>query len=374
MSTLFGVPVDAVYHIVFALTSLLTPVLGGLAAVAGIVVITAAVRLLVSPLTFRALRGQAAQARLAPELQRLRQRYGKQPERLQRELTALYQREGTSMFAGFTPLLIQWPVFSVLYLLFRSPTVGGGANQLLSRDLLGVPLGSHWLSGAGVLSGHGAVFIGVLGVLAAACWLAARTARRMLPPTPLASPAGGRTALAANSSGIASTPQALTAVTKVLPYLTVVIAAFAPLAGAVYLITSTGWSAAERHVFATRSARAAASQPEADAVGPGPQPQPQPRKRQAVDAAEASRAAERRSQTGAAKPGRSANSQPRANSVNAARSTQSRPGTGATKPGRSSQRQPQADSAKADRPTTARRKPSGKTDGGHGDAPLPSGS
>jgi YidC/Oxa1 family membrane protein insertase len=297
MSTLFGVPVDAVYHIVFALTNLLTPVLGGLAAVAGIVVITAAVRLLVSPLTFRALRGQAAQARLAPELQRLRQRYGKQPERLQRELTELYQREGTSMFAGFAPLLVQWPVFSVLYLLFRSPTVGGGANQLLSRDLLGVPLGSHWLSGAGALSAHGAVFIGVLALLAAACWLAARSARRVLPPTPLASPAGSRTALASASArtassrtaspSTASTPQALTAVTKVLPYLTVVIAAFAPLAGAIYLITSTGWSAAERHVFAARSARAAASQPEAAAVGASPKAP----NRQAIDAAKAGRPA-----------------------------------------------------------------------------------
>jgi YidC/Oxa1 family membrane protein insertase len=258
MSSLFGVPVDAVYHIVFALTTLLTPVLGGLAAVVGIVVCTAAVRLLVTPLTFRALRGQAAQARLAPEIQRLRQRYAKKPERLQSELTALYQREGTSMFAGFAPLLAQWPVFSVLYLLFRSPTVGGAPNRLLSRDLLGVPLGSHWLSGAGALSAHGAVFIGVLAALAAACWLAARSARRVLPQTAPSSLAPG---------GAASSPQALTAVTKVLPYLTVVIAVFAPLAGAIYLVTSTGWSAAERLVFAARTRRTAENQPVSVAAG-----------------------------------------------------------------------------------------------------------
>jgi YidC/Oxa1 family membrane protein insertase len=252
MSTLFGVPVDAVYHIVFALTNVLTPVLGGLAAVVGIIVCTAAVRLLVTPLTFRALRGQAAQARLAPEMQRLRQRYARKPDRLQRELTALYQREGTSMFAGFAPLLAQWPAFSVLYLLFRSPTVGGAPNRLLSRDLLGVPLGSHWLSGAGALSGHGAVFLGVLAVLAAACWLAARSARRTLPQTALFNPAPG---------GAPSSPQALGAVTKVLPYLTVVIAVFAPLAGAIYLVTSTSWSAAERLVFAARTRRAAETKP-----------------------------------------------------------------------------------------------------------------
>jgi YidC/Oxa1 family membrane protein insertase len=262
MSSLFGVPVDAVYHIVFALTNLLTPVLGGLAAVAGIIVCTAAVRLLVTPLTFRALRGQAAQARLAPEIQHLRQRYAKKPERLQSELTALYQREGTSMFAGFAPLLAQWPVFTVLYLLFRSPTVGGAPNRLLSRDLLGVPLGSHWLSGAGVLSAHGAVFIGVLAILAAACWLAARSARRLLPQTPLAGPAArGAASTGAASTGAGSSPQALSAVSKFLPFITVLIAVFAPLAGAIYLITSTGWSAAERLVFAARANRAASSLP-----------------------------------------------------------------------------------------------------------------
>jgi YidC/Oxa1 family membrane protein insertase len=37
---------------------------------------------------------------------------------------------------------------------------------------------------------------------------------------------------------------------KVLPYLTVVIAAFAPLAAGIYLVTSTAWSVAERNFFA----------------------------------------------------------------------------------------------------------------------------
>ena len=262
MSTLFGVPVDAVYHLVFALTNVLTPVLGGLAAVAGIILVTMAVRLLVSPLTFRALRGQAAQARLAPEIQRLRQRHAKQPERLQRELTALYQREGTSMFAGFAPLLVQWPVFSVLYLLFRSPTVAGGPNRLLSRDLLGVPLGSHWLSGAGILSVHGVVFLSVLAVLAAACWFVARVARRALPQPAAAGPAPA-------GPGPAALPgsQALTAFGKIAPYITVVIAAFAPLAGVIYLVTSTGWSAAERLVFAARAKPASTQGPTAGAKG-----------------------------------------------------------------------------------------------------------
>jgi len=248
MLAVLGVPVDAAYHLVFALTTILTPVLGGLAAAAGIIVFTAAIRLLVMPLSFRALRGQAAQARLAPQVQKLRQRYGRRPERLQRELTALYRREGTSVFAGFAPLLAQWPVFSVLYLLFRSPNVAGGQNRLLSRDLFGVPLGNHWLTGFSALSGQDAVFLGVFAILAVICWLSVRMARRM---SAVVSPP------AAASSGVPAASGALGLIGKVLPYVTVVIAAFAPLAAAVYLVVSTGWSVAERWLFVSSRRRQA---------------------------------------------------------------------------------------------------------------------
>ena len=234
MSSFLGVPVDAAYHLVSGLTGILTPALGGLAAVAAIVVFTMAVRLLLMPLSLRALRGQAAQARLAPQLVALRQRYGKQPERLQREMAALYKREGTSMFAGFAPLLLQWPFLSVMYLLFRSPTVGGTANTLLSHDLFGVPLGAHWLSGAGPLdlaSAHGVVFVGLFALLAGLCWLSARLGRLMMAQA---------TGASAGSPGL---------LVRALPYLIVVIAAFAPLAAGIYLLTTLAWSLAERMLY-----------------------------------------------------------------------------------------------------------------------------
>jgi len=236
MSSFLGVPVDAAYHLVSGLTGILTPVLGGLAAVAAIVVFTMAVRLLLMPLSLRALRGQAVQARLAPQLVALRQRYGKQPERLQREMAALYKREGTSMFAGFGPLLLQWPFLSVMYLLFRSPTVGGTANTLLTHDLFGVPLGAHWLSGAGPLglaSAQGVVFVGLFALLAGLCWLSARLGRLMTAQATGISPAAGNPGLLA----------------RALPYLTVVIAAFAPLAAGMYLLTTLAWSLAERMLY-----------------------------------------------------------------------------------------------------------------------------
>ncbi|MGH3161770.1 MAG: YidC/Oxa1 family membrane protein insertase [Streptosporangiaceae bacterium] len=239
MSSFLGVPVDAAYHLVSGLTGILTPVLGGLAAVAAIVVFTMAVRLLLMPLSLRALRGQAAQARLAPQLVALRQRYGKQPERLQREMAALYKREGTSMFAGFGPLLLQWPFLSVMYLLFRSPAVAGTANTLLTHDLFGVPLGAHWLSGPGLASAQGVVFVGLFALLAGLCWLSARLGRLMTAQATGISPAPGAPA-AAGSPGL---------LVRALPYLTVVIAAFAPLAAGIYLLTTLAWSLAERMLY-----------------------------------------------------------------------------------------------------------------------------
>jgi YidC/Oxa1 family membrane protein insertase len=233
MTSILGVPVDAAYHLVSGFTSFLTPALGGVAAVAAIVLFTVAVRLILMPLSLRGLRGQAAAARLAPQLQALRKRYAKQPERLQREMAALYKREGTSMFAGLTPILLQWPLVSVVYLLFRSAQVGGKPNVLLTRDLFGVPLGSHWLAGAGPVSLHGLVFLGVFALLAGLCWLSVRLGQLMT-----ARQVGADQAKAPGGALI-----------RVLPYLTVVIAAFVPLAAGIYLIVSTGWALAERSFF-----------------------------------------------------------------------------------------------------------------------------
>jgi YidC/Oxa1 family membrane protein insertase len=232
--SLFDDAVSVAYHVVVALAAALTPLAGGLAAAAAVVLFTIAVRLLLMPLSYHAARGQASQARLAPQIQALRQRHAGQPDRLQRELTELYRREGTGMLAGCLPLLLQLPLLSVMYRVFRSGTIGGRPSSLLSRSLLGAPLGSHWLSGPGPVSGQGLVFLGLFALLAVAGFLAARVSR-----------APGQTAQPTGAVG---------AVTRVIPYLSVAIAAVLPLAAGLYLLTSTAWSAAERAVFARRLA------------------------------------------------------------------------------------------------------------------------
>jgi len=248
MFGLFGVPVDAAYHLVITLSALLTPVAGGLAVAVAIAAFTVAVRLLVLPFSYYAMRGQAAQARIAPQVQALRQRYAKQPDRLSREIKALYAENGTGTLAGCLPLLLQWPFLSVMYLLFRSASVGGAPNELLTHYLFGAQLGSHWLGGAGPLSAQGAIFAALFVLLGLCGWLAARAARRFAGPVP----SGPGTIVPKKTpAGTGSTQPGQPAavppwLTGLMPFLTAVFAAFLPLAAGLYLLTTTAWTLLER--------------------------------------------------------------------------------------------------------------------------------
>ncbi|HMG63044.1 MAG TPA: YidC/Oxa1 family membrane protein insertase [Streptosporangiaceae bacterium] len=284
--------VSVAYHVVTNLVQLLAPLGGGLAAVAAIIAFTVAIRLILLPLSYYALRGQAGQARLQPELAELRRRYGHQPDRLQREIGALYQREGGTLLIGCLPLLVQLPFFSIMYRLFLSPTVAGHANQLLAHTVAGVPLSAHvfglsWLDHGsvgqvlgvtGLFSVHGLVFVGLIALLALVGWASVRLAQRVtqaaavLTPAAPARPAarkagsvqpavrkagpGGRTAQApavtADTQG-----RAVAALTKVIPYFTAVIALFVPLAAGIYLLTTTAWTLAERAALRRRAQEAA---------------------------------------------------------------------------------------------------------------------
>ncbi|MFG3418540.1 YidC/Oxa1 family membrane protein insertase [Micromonospora sp. NPDC048063] len=216
------------------LTALLEPLAGGAATAAAIVVLTVAVRLLISPLTLAQVRGERRRAALAPEVRDLQRRYANDPARLQGELFALYRANGASPVSGCLPMLLQAPVLLVMYRLF---TTADGGTGLLDGRLAGVSLGHHLGDGLG-----GAVLplFGVL--LAALLALAWWTSRRM------------RRAAAATGT-VAGTPTegpgaaVLGRLLPLLPYATVLVALVLPLAAVIYLVTTTAWSALEQAVL-----------------------------------------------------------------------------------------------------------------------------
>jgi YidC/Oxa1 family membrane protein insertase len=214
----FDAAVGVAYDLVTGLTSVLTPVTGGLSAAVAIVLTTACIRLALLPLSLRQARTARIKMSLEPKVRALRERHRKDPVRAQQEVTALYRSEGTSMWAGIGPALLQLPVFTVIYRLFLSPAIGGHANLLLTSTLLGTPLGERWLFSASAFGVHGLVFLALFVALAALAWWTSRMMRR--------EPAAG--------------------LLRALPFGTIAVAAYVPLAAGLYLLTTTAWTAAER--------------------------------------------------------------------------------------------------------------------------------
>ncbi|MFC7816541.1 YidC/Oxa1 family membrane protein insertase [Streptomyces sp. NPDC057367] len=226
------------------LADLLQPLFGASAAAAAIVLFTALVRLLVHPLSRAAARGQKARTALQPRVAELRRKHAKAPEKLQRAVLELHAEEKVSPLSGCLPSLCQIPAFFLLYHLFSSSTIGGQANELLSHRLLAAPLGGRWadaLGDGGVLGGAGAVYVVLFAVVAGVAAFGYRLTKRTMADRPVLPPAGDGEPV-----------PGLGAVTKVMPFMsffTLVTVAVVPLAAALYVVTSTTWSAVERAVL-----------------------------------------------------------------------------------------------------------------------------
>lgn len=221
---------------VAALATALSPLLGEASTAAAIVLCTLAVRLLLLPLSWTAIRSANAQRALRPKELQLRRQHGGNPGLLLRELSQLRRAHGVSPLASIWPLLAQAPFIAVLYRLFTSPAIGGSANLLLTHTLFGVPLGGRLLAGLGGLAAPDVlVYLAVFVLIGVVAWWSARLTKRLMPPP---SP---------------ELPAAVGKVTGLLPYGTLLAAAFVPLAAALYLLTSTAWTAAERSLWAGRS-------------------------------------------------------------------------------------------------------------------------
>ncbi|MFI8235811.1 YidC/Oxa1 family membrane protein insertase [Streptomyces sp. NPDC085866] len=228
-------------RLVEQLADLLQPLFHASAAAAAIVLFTALVRLLVHPLSRAAARGQRARAELQPRIAELRKEHAKDPERLQKAVLELHAEEKVSPLSGCLPSLLQLPAFFLLYRLFSNTSIGGEANALLTHSLFAAPLGGRWadaLSGGGVFGAAGLVYLVLFVLVAAVAAFNYRRTKLMMAKNPVTVTAGGGEQV-----------PGLGAVNKVMPFMsffTLVTVAVVPLAAALYVVTSTTWSAVER--------------------------------------------------------------------------------------------------------------------------------
>ncbi|WP_073915547.1 YidC/Oxa1 family membrane protein insertase [Streptomyces sp. CB00455] len=250
-------------HLVAELGRLLEPVLAESATAAAIVLFTVLVRLALHPLSRAAFRG-------------------------------------ATPAAGCLPMLLQLPVFFVMYRAFSSAELGGKANELLGHRLFAAPLGTRWtgaLEEGGLFGAPGLVFLGLFAAIAVvAAWSAVRGRRAAAAAVQAGAAGAGRTPGAtarpggagrpgasrgqagkrgkagnAGKAGVGSGAPALAEVSAeqrelmrkmggflpLLSFGTLVTAAVVPLAAGLYLLTTTAWSVAERAWLQHRKDRAA---------------------------------------------------------------------------------------------------------------------
>ena len=90
-----------------------------------IILLTILVRIAMHPLTQKQMVSMQRMQKLQPRLKVLQEKYGDDKEALNRETMALYREEKINPAAGCLPLLIQLPIFILLYrVLFNSDFAG----------------------------------------------------------------------------------------------------------------------------------------------------------------------------------------------------------------------------------------------------------
>jgi YidC/Oxa1 family membrane protein insertase len=221
---------EGLARLVLDLTALFAPWAGASAAAAAVVGLTLGVRLVLLPVAVSQVKAEVARYRLAPAIAEIRRRHSGDPVRIAEETQRLHRDEGVSPLAGVGLSLLQLPVVSAVYALFTHATIAGHANALLSHTLFGAVLGANVVAALP----HVLVPLAVLAALTVVVEATRRATARWH-------------VVDSGSAGAAARRLA-----RVLPFVTVLFAAVAPLAAALFLLTSGAWALGERELLRRR--------------------------------------------------------------------------------------------------------------------------
>src|SRR5438105_9584799 len=105
-----------------------------------IVGLTAVIRAVLVPLTFRQLKSMQEMQRLAPQIQALKEKYKEDKQRQQQEIMNFYRENKINPLASCLPLLLQLPVFISLFYMLRSDLKKHICGTQLNHAFFGSPL------------------------------------------------------------------------------------------------------------------------------------------------------------------------------------------------------------------------------------------
>jgi YidC/Oxa1 family membrane protein insertase len=100
-----------------------------------IIIITMLIKLLFWPIQAKSIRSMKEMQRFQPLMNKLREKYKDDPQRLNQETMKLYKEHKINPFSGCLPMLVQIPVFFALYAMLRTSIELRGAHFLWIHDL-----------------------------------------------------------------------------------------------------------------------------------------------------------------------------------------------------------------------------------------------
>lgn len=131
-------------------TSITVQILKALADIAGswglaIILLTVAVRVAMWPLSVSQQKSMKKMQQLAPKLKELQNRYKNNPQMMQQKMAEFYKEHSFNPFGGCFPLLLQMPIFILLYTALMSPQFiqVAGDSSFLFINRLDAPMRSH---------------------------------------------------------------------------------------------------------------------------------------------------------------------------------------------------------------------------------------
>lgn len=121
-----------------------------------IFLLTLFVKLALFPLTYKMIHSQSKMAALKPQLDKLKEKHGKDQQQMQMETMKLYREFGVNPLGGCMPMLLQMPIWFALYRFFPAALEFRQAPFLWATDLssydafmtfpVQIPLFGHHLS------------------------------------------------------------------------------------------------------------------------------------------------------------------------------------------------------------------------------------
>ncbi len=101
-----------------------------------IIIFTILVKLLLFPLSYKGMMSMQRLKDLAPQMKELKEKYGKDPQKMNMKMMELYKKHGANPMGGCLPMILQIPIFFGIYrVLLNSVELQGAPWMLWIQDL-----------------------------------------------------------------------------------------------------------------------------------------------------------------------------------------------------------------------------------------------